>query len=548
MALPTMPSGWATRKTFQESLIRRRESEAALRDSALRNHNYFRKASIAVDKQNEWTSMASFKDSMTAYSKKTVAEEKVESLRRRRDRLRSLLRTEAAMFEEQLKGVTSPETHLKIEEMREKVEAIRSAREEKRQKTAEERLVDHFRQNNPELRALKHDYNRKKTVLTWKDQVEEAKVKKEEERLKKEEEEAELERKRKAAETLAAKEEAMKRMMEERAREALKRQVEELRIREATSRKLKEEEEELITQRAELAEMKAAREAVEKQRRERAYRQALLRQHKAALRRHAQEVQKELEDDMKILTKIAEREDEEKEMISSRREKAKADVQWMRDVLAEQMELEQDREAELEAMYQEEAARVWQKREAEWERERIAREKLMEEVFRVREEQLDVKVATVRKQRQEALRERQEILKDVEIADQMAREQVEEAELTKQLTRRDIESQRDERVERLQLQKLREREEEDAEEKQRRDYEEMLNEEARRFRIDSDEEGEEEEDRTSKRIESPSSEQGSVASSARSRASVRSNPPWATHDDLPERQVNGNGRRKTAWS
>ena len=217
----------------------------------------------------------------------------------------------------------------------------------------------------------------------------------------------------------------------------------------------------------------------------------------------------------------------------------------MRDVLAEQMELEQDREVELEAMYQEEAARVWQKRETEWERERIAREKLMEEVFRVREEQLDDKVATVRKQRQQALRERQEILKDVEIADQMAREQEEEAELTKQLTRRDIVSQRDEIVERLQLQKLKEKEEKDAEDKERRNYEEMLTKEARRFRIDSDDE---EEDRISRKVDSPRSGEGSVASSARSRTIVRSNPPWATNDDLPMRQPNVNGMRKTAWS
>lgn len=104
MALPTMPSSWATGKTFQEALVRRRESEAALRDRAMRHHTYFRNASIAVDKQNEWTSTSSFKDSMTAYSKKIVAEEKVESLRRRRDRLRNMLRTEAAMYEEQLKG------------------------------------------------------------------------------------------------------------------------------------------------------------------------------------------------------------------------------------------------------------------------------------------------------------------------------------------------------------------------------------------------------------------------------------------------------------
>ena len=325
MALPTMPSSYASRKTFQEALVRRRESEATMRDRAYRNHDYFRKASIAVDKQNEWTSPASFKDSMTAYSKKRDAEEKADNLQRRKERLRNLLRTEAAMHEAQLKGISTPEHHLKIEEMRQKVEAIRSARESARQKTAEERLVDHFRQNNPELRSLRHDYNRKKTVLTWKDQVEEAKEKKEEERRIKEEEAAEAERKRRVAEEMEEREAEMRKMMEERAKEALQRQVEELRVREATSRRLKEEEEELIRQRAELAEMRAKREAVEKQRRERAYRQALLRQHKAALRRHAQDVQQELEDDMKILATIAAREDEEKEMISSRKEKAKGE-------------------------------------------------------------------------------------------------------------------------------------------------------------------------------------------------------------------------------
>ena len=101
----------------------------------------------------------------------------------------------------------------------------------------------------------------------------------------------------------------------------------------------------------------------------------------------------------------------------------------MRDVLAEQMELERERETELEAMYQEEAARVWQKREAEWERERLAREKLMEEVFRVREEQLEAKVAALRERRQEAMIERRRILKEVETAERIAREQEEEKEV-----------------------------------------------------------------------------------------------------------------------
>ena len=49
-------------------------------------------------------------------------------------------------------------------------------------------------------------------------------------------------------------------------------------------------------------------------------------------------------------------------------------------VVADQLKLEKQREAELDLLYQEEAAKIWEKREAEWEREHRARERLMQEV------------------------------------------------------------------------------------------------------------------------------------------------------------------------
>lgn len=49
-------------------------------------------------------------------------------------------------------------------------------------------------------------------------------------------------------------------------------------------------------------------------------------------------------------------------------------------VVADQLKLEKQREAELDLLYQEEAVKIWEKREAEWERERKARERLMQEV------------------------------------------------------------------------------------------------------------------------------------------------------------------------
>ena len=49
-------------------------------------------------------------------------------------------------------------------------------------------------------------------------------------------------------------------------------------------------------------------------------------------------------------------------------------------MVADQLKVEKEREAELELLYQEEAAKIWEKREAEWEKERKARERLMQEV------------------------------------------------------------------------------------------------------------------------------------------------------------------------
>ena len=50
-------------------------------------------------------------------------------------------------------------------------------------------------------------------------------------------------------------------------------------------------------------------------------------------------------------------------------------------VVEEQLQLERAREAELETLYREEAARQWEKRENQWRREADARERLMREVL-----------------------------------------------------------------------------------------------------------------------------------------------------------------------
>lgn len=110
------------------------------------------------------------------------------------------------------------------------------------------------------------------------------------------------------------------------------------------------------------------------------------------------------EADRRILAALLEGEQEEMKLETVRRERAVADAAWMKRVIEEQLKLERQREAEFESLhrwvstcrdsadscftreptqladFREEAQRVWERREAQWEKERKARERLMREV------------------------------------------------------------------------------------------------------------------------------------------------------------------------
>ena len=63
----------------------------------------------------------------------------------------------------------------------------------------------------------------------------------------------------------------------------------------------------------------------------------------------------------------------------------------MMQILGQQLRLEKQREAELENMFQDEAAKEWDKRNEEWKRESEAREALMRQVLEERQQQIEEK-------------------------------------------------------------------------------------------------------------------------------------------------------------
>ena len=89
----------------------------------------------------------------------------------------------------------------------------------------------------------------------------------------------------------------------------------------------------------------------------------------------------------------------------------------------------------------EEAARMWHKREQEWEKERAARERLMKEVLQKRQAQLDQKMELLRDCQKESIKRREVLLQEMDIANKMAAREEEEKRRNREHDRLELERQ-----------------------------------------------------------------------------------------------------------
>lgn len=81
-----------------------------------------------------------------------------------------------------------------------------------------------------------------------------------------------------------------------------------------------------------------------------------------------------------------------------RRVEAEENVRWMRENMQQQLEAEKQKQAQLDALYRDEASRMFARQEARWDQERAARQKLMAEVFETRQAQLEDKLVLIEEQ------------------------------------------------------------------------------------------------------------------------------------------------------
>jgi len=438
MVLPTLNSYFELKRSnFNEEVLRKRHTTDYERSERWSSASkYFNKTNVNSMQHNSWTSDRSYNSSLSAFTRQQQnsaesQEDKKQRLKDRQVKLSQILTEEKSHLEEELKQLrlSGDNNANTVEGLKSRADTLRSAREDNRKKIAEEKLYEHWRVNNPELRQLESRQLIEHTVGEWQNQLHD----KQEERRKLQEIDSEYvkyldsERERAIEKDIELKRLKLNRELE--LKEILKTQMIELKQKEAESEILKREEYELMREKVELDSMERERQDNEKRYMVKEYGRQLLRQHKIKLRQRAKEIQEALEHDLDLLKRLAEAHDSEK------RVKAKADADYMIKVLNEQLKVEKEREAQFELLYQDEAQREWDKRNAEWERERLAREKLMNQVLAERQKQIEDKIFILNEKKSESLVSREDLIKDMEMTQRLAYKEREKADRLKHETR-----------------------------------------------------------------------------------------------------------------
>lgn len=351
MALPTLPSYWCSRRLLDQQVARQRhqEQQARLRQQWDENSRYFRMSDICSSKQAEWSSKTSYQRSMHAYQREKMKEEKRKHLEARRERLQQLLLEEQDLLARELEELRLS-MNLRERRIRERHGNLKSAREEQRKLIAEQLLYEHWKKNDPKLREIELDLHKKHVINSWETQKEEKKQQEATEKAENKRYENEYETaRREAMERMKAEEE--RRQLEDKLQaEALLQQMEELKAKEMEATKLKKEQANLLRQRWELERLEEERKQMAAFRQKAELGRFLRHQYNVQLNRRTQQIQEELEADKRILQALLEKEEETQRTHLARREQALADVAWMKQVIEEQLQLEREREAELQLL------------------------------------------------------------------------------------------------------------------------------------------------------------------------------------------------------
>ncbi|KAJ3029351.1 UNVERIFIED_CONTAM: Cilia- and flagella-associated protein 53 [Siphonaria sp. JEL0065] len=336
-------------------------------------------------------------------------------LEARREKLRALLQKDADTYSQNL--LDSEETRETVlAQMKIRMEELKSKREAERKKIVETKLLQRWRNECDELRTIESKVLEEKVAEARAGQISELQQKKihdlEEKRFYDQLWEQDRQKK-------IAREEREKNQLREMNAitvAMLNSQLSLLREQQAEEERLKQEEALLMRQETQMRKLEDERNIRRKHEEQQIIRAQLDKFNALRLQSRANEIQQSLEHDIKIVSDVLALDLAEKQAQSRRRTELRKEMQLYREHLLEQRRLEKERDREIARMEKVEADKLWGARAEKWQKEQKARDKLMVEVLSGRRDQLKYSLEQNRQRQEQTRLEREQILRQIEIA------------------------------------------------------------------------------------------------------------------------------------
>lgn len=400
-----------TSKRPVEHLILETRRKDELREQAIAETKYQK----SCDLKSEWEKATDkrIKSNTIVRRVEKLMQRGTFSLEDRRERLKEMLLAEEQQYIEEMEA--KEETTLERQaKMRERAKFLKEKREQERLKLVEEKLDQRWRDNCEELRSTLSQRHQDEVFVERHEQL----------KMKEEKKKKELEVDKFYAD-LWAEDIQIKSMREEQtAREQIERNRETLKVLQvqiAACEKQREDEEKLKEMEAQWLKEEAKLRAEE----EKWLQEEKLRKQKAAKRsrevsirlkkeKEAKEKQEELALDMKILEKLLDdTRNEVKEETQRKREMREENLRFMQYCAMNRKE-DEEREKELERIVNEEVEKKWAQTIKQYKMERDARQKLLANVMKSREQQIEERKRIAEKEQEAEIAERDALLAAIE--------------------------------------------------------------------------------------------------------------------------------------
>jgi hypothetical protein len=301
----------------------------------------------------------------------------------------------------------------RIQYMKDEIKVLREKREERQKKDTENALYNLWRNSCQEVREFETKLKEKETAAALEQQIKQKEIARK----------AELEY-TKAWDALAENnrlkkveyyntEDQKRRNIGKYIGKCLENQIDELNNRRKEEERLKEIEKKYDLERLKMNKLQDQRNRIIRKQNAMNAQREIEEFNKENARIKAEEVQKELELDLNIMEELKKEMDNEKEEQNKKKRDFKREMNLFMEHINQQRLIEKQRQKEIEDAYLQESNKKNRQMYEKWKQEQMARDKLMKDVLKIRQEQINEKMEKNRLEQEENQREIEKLLASV---------------------------------------------------------------------------------------------------------------------------------------